>query len=84
MLALKALRVGCFNCQRLEQEVRAARTELTSEIADDIVQVTAYTGNTACGIGSIPAPAINDRVASAGRIHKREQTVGWVCELKVG
>ena len=81
MLTVKVLGFGCFKCQRLEQETRAALAAMTPNILYEIIRVTEPTDRLAYGILSTPALVINEKVVSVGRIPKREQIVSWAREL---
>jgi small redox-active disulfide protein 2 len=82
MLTVKVLGSGCANCQRLEQEARAALDEMQPHLSYEMIKVTDYADIMAYGVMSTPALVINEKVVSAGRIPKRQQIASWALELQ--
>ena len=73
MLVVKILGPGCANCQKLEQETRAALD--AAGIAYEIHKVTDYDAILAYGVTGTPALVINEKVMSSGRILSRNKIV---------
>jgi small redox-active disulfide protein 2 len=75
MLTVKVLGSGCPNCQRLEQETRAALDSMA--LPYELIKVTGYADIMAYGVMQTPALVMNETVVSSGRIPRREQIVEW-------
>ncbi|MCS7071252.1 MAG: thioredoxin family protein [Anaerolinea sp.] len=80
MLTIKILGSCCSNCERLEQEVRAALAG--TAIEHEIVKVTDDAEIMAYGILSTPGLVMNETILSAGRIPKRDQIVAWAQQMQ--
>lgn len=78
MLNIKVLGTGCPNCQRLEQEVRAALD--AAGISYTLTKVTDIAAIMDYGVMSTPALVINEKVVSAGRIPAHSRIVEWAKE----
>jgi small redox-active disulfide protein 2 len=78
MLTVKVLGSGCANCQRLENETRAALDE--AGISYELEKVTDLDGIMAYGVMSTPALVLNEDVVSMGRIPARSRIVEWARE----
>jgi small redox-active disulfide protein 2 len=68
-LTIRVLGPGCASCQRLEQEVMAATSELN--IPADILHVTDVREIASYGVMGTPALVINGKVVSTGKIPSR-------------
>lgn len=82
MLIVKVLGPGCPNCQRLEQETRAALDGAYPRIEYEVIKVTDYADIVSYGVMSTPALVIDEKVVSAGRTPKAEQIVQWAREMQ--
>lgn len=75
-MEIKILGVGCPKCMRLEQLAREAADELglepTFTHVKDIDEIAS------CGILATPALVINGRVATSGRIPRKDEVIGWL------
>lgn len=73
---IKILGTGCPKCQRLEQLTRAAAAEAGVEATftkvKDLDAIMAY------DILGTPGLVINEKVASSGRLPRKEEIVEWL------
>lgn len=80
MLTIKILGSCCANCDRLEDEVRAALAG--TGIEHQIVKVTDYADIMSYGVLSTPALVMNETIMSVGRIPRRDLIVDWARQMQ--
>jgi small redox-active disulfide protein 2 len=78
MITVKVLGGGCPNCQRLEQEARAALDAMQPAVDYEVIKVKEMADIMAYGVMQTPALVINEKVLSSGRIPKRQQIAEWI------
>jgi small redox-active disulfide protein 2 len=71
MLNVKVLGSGCANCQKLEEETRAALTD--GQVEFELSKVTDFADIASYGVMQTPALVINEQVVSTGRLPSRSQ-----------
>jgi len=80
-LEIKILGTGCPKCQRLEQLAREAAAEAGVEATftkvKDLDAIMAY------DIVGTPGLVINEKVASSGRLPRKEEIVEWLRAAQV-
>lgn len=76
-MIIKVLGPGCPNCQKLENNVKQAVTELSLKDAT-VEHITDITEITNQGIMATPGIIINDQVRSTGRIPEVEEIKSWL------
>lgn len=65
-MVIKVLGSGCSKCQKLEQNVKKALSDLGLEAS--VEKVTDYQDMLAYGVSSTPALVLDEQVVLAGRV----------------
>ena len=79
MLNVKILGSGCCNCNALEAATKEALTEKGIEYQLD--HVTDFAKIAAYGVMSTPALDINEKVASFGKVLKKDEVLKLLAKL---
>ncbi len=82
MLKIKILGTGCPNCNKLEEEIKKAVTNLGVEA--DFEKVTDYQRIMEFDILSTPGLVINDQVVSSGKIPSQPELVSMLADAMEG
>jgi len=77
---IQVLGPGCFNCDRLEKDVREVLAEL--KIAGDLSHVTDPAEIAKFGILGVPTLVINGRIVCVGTVPDRNRIKQWFLDLK--
>ncbi len=77
---IQVLGPGCYNCDRMEQDVREVLAEL--KMPGDLSHVTDPAEIAKYGIMGVPALVINGRVACVGTVPDRNRIRQWLMDLK--
>lgn len=77
---IQVLGPGCFNCDRMEKDVREALAELN--IPGDLSHVTDPAEIAKFGVTGTPALVINGRIVSVGTVPDRNRIRQWLIDLQ--
>lgn len=77
---IQVLGPGCFNCDRMEKDVREALAELN--IPGDLSHVTNPAEIAKFGVTGTPALVINGRIVSVGTVPDRNRIRQWLIDLQ--
>ena len=77
---IQVLGPGCFNCDKMEKDVREVLAEL--KIAGDLSHVTDPAEIAKYGLMSAPALVINGRIVCVGTVPDRNRIKQWLLDLK--
>ncbi len=77
---IQVLGPGCFNCEKMEQDVREVLAELN--IPGDLSHVTDPAEIAKFGVTGTPALVINGRIVSVGTVPDRNRIRQWLIDLK--
>ena len=77
---VKVLGSGCAKCNALEQAVREALTELGMETHID--HVTDFTQIAAYGVMTTPALVVDGKVASYGKVLKKDEAKALIRRIR--
>ncbi|OPY10849.1 MAG: hypothetical protein A4E67_00426 [Syntrophaceae bacterium PtaB.Bin038] len=77
---IQVLGPGCFNCDRIERDVREVMAEL--KIPGDLSHVTDPSEIAKFGVLGVPALVINGRIVSVGAVPDRNRIRQWLLDLK--
>jgi len=77
---IQVLGPGCFNCDRMEKDVREVLAEL--KIPGDLSHVTDPAEIAKFGILGVPALVINGRIVCVGTVPDRNRIKQWLMDLK--
>ncbi len=77
---IQVLGPGCFNCDRMEKDVREVLAEL--RIPGDLSHVTDPVEIAKFGVLGVPALVINGRIVCVGTIPGRNRIKQWLVDLK--
>ncbi len=80
IVRIQVLGPGCYNCDRMEQDVREVLAEL--KIPGDLSHVTDPEEIEKFGLLGVPALAINGRIVCVGTIPDRNRIRQWLLDLK--
>ncbi len=79
-IRIQVLGPGCFNCDRMEKDVREVLAEL--RIPGDLTHVTDPVEIAKFGILGVPALVINGRIVCVGTVPDRNRIRQWLIDLK--
>ncbi len=79
-IRIQVLGPGCFNCDRMEQDVREVLAEL--EMPGDLTHVTDPAEIAKYGLLGVPALVINGRIVCVGTVPDRNRIRQWLIDLK--
>jgi small redox-active disulfide protein 2 len=77
-IRIAVLGPGCFNCAKLERDVRDVMAEI--HLAGDLTHITDVREIARYGVMGVPALVINDRVVCAGTMPHRNKIKEWLIE----
>jgi len=77
---IQVLGPGCFNCDKMEKDVREVLAEL--KIPGDLSHVTDPAEIARFGIMGVPALVINGRIVCVGTVPDRNRIRQWLIDLK--
>lgn len=77
---IQVLGPGCFNCDKMEKDVREVLAEL--EIPGDLSHVTDPAEIARLGVLGVPALVINGRIVCVGSVPDRNRIRQWFLDLK--
>jgi len=77
---IQVLGPGCFNCDRMEKDVREVLAELN--IPGDLSHVTDPAEIEKFGVTGTPALVINGRIVCVGTVPDRNRIRQWLIDLK--
>ena len=77
---IQVLGPGCFNCDKIEKDVREVLAEL--KIPGDLSHVTDPVEIAKYGLMGVPALVINGRVVCVGTLPDRNRIKQWLLDLK--
>ena len=77
---IQVLGPGCFNCDRMEKDVRETLAELN--IPGDLSHVTDSAEIAKFGVLGVPALVINGRIVCVGTVPDRNRIRQWLIDLK--
>lgn len=77
---IQVLGPGCFNCDKMERDVREVLAEL--EIPGDLSHVTDPSEIAKFGVLGVPALVINGRIVCVGTVPDRNRIRQWLLDLK--
>ena len=77
---IQVLGPGCFNCDKMEKDVREALAELN--IPGDLSHVTDPAEIAKFGVLGVPALVINGRIVCVGTVPDRNRIRQWLLDLK--
>ncbi len=77
---IQVLGPGCFNCDRMEKDVREVLAEL--KIPGDLSHVTDPAEIARFGVMGVPALVINGRIVCVGTVPGRNRIKQWLLDLK--
>jgi small redox-active disulfide protein 2 len=77
---IQVLGPGCFNCDRMEKDVREVLAEL--KIPGDLSHMTDPAEIAKFGILGVPALVINGRIVCVGTVPDRNRIKQWLIDLK--
>lgn len=77
---IQVLGPGCFNCDKMERDVREVLAEL--EIPGDLSHVTDPSEIAKFGVTGTPALVINGRIVSVGTVPDRNRIRQWLIDLQ--
>lgn len=78
--SVKVLGSGCAKCNELERNVSAALTELGMDTA--IEHITEFDQIAAYGVMTTPALVVDGKVASFGRVLKKEEAMELIRKIR--
>lgn len=76
---IQVLGPGCFNCDKMERDVREVLAEL--EIPGDLSHVTDPSEIAKFGVLGVPALVINGRIVCVGTVPDRNRIRQWLIDL---
>ncbi len=77
---IQVLGPGCFNCDKMEKDVREVLAELN--IPGDLSHVTDPAEIEKFGVTGVPALVINSRIVCVGTVPDRNRIRQWLIDLK--
>jgi small redox-active disulfide protein 2 len=77
---IQVLGPGCFNCDKIEKDVREVLAEL--KIPGDLSHVTEPVEIAKFGVLGVPALVINGRIVCVGTVPDRNRIKQWLMDLK--
>lgn len=77
---IQVLGPGCFNCDKMEKDVREVLAELN--IPGDLSHVTDSAEIAKFGVLGVPALVINGRIVCVGTVPDRNRIRQWLIDLK--
>jgi small redox-active disulfide protein 2 len=77
---IQVLGPGCFNCDKIEKDVREMLAEL--QIPGDLSHVTDPVEIAKFGVLGVPALVINGRIVCVGTVPDRNRIKQWLMDLK--
>lgn len=77
---IQVLGPGCFNCDRMEKDVREVLAEMN--IPGDLSHVTDPAEIEKFGVQGVPALVINGRIVCVGTVPDRNRIKQWLIDLK--
>jgi small redox-active disulfide protein 2 len=77
---IQVLGPGCFNCDKIEKDVREVLAEL--EIPGDLSHVTDPVEIAKFGVLGVPALVINGRIVCVGTVPDRNRIKQWLMDLR--
>jgi small redox-active disulfide protein 2 len=77
---IQVLGPGCFNCDKMEKDVREVLAEL--KIPGDLSHVTDPVEIAKFGVLGVPALVINGRIVCVGTVPDRNRIKQWLMDLK--
>jgi small redox-active disulfide protein 2 len=77
---IQVLGPGCYNCDRMEKDVREVLAEL--KIPGDLSHVTDPAEIAKYGLMGVPALVINSRIVCVGTVPDRNRIKQWLMDLK--
>jgi len=77
---IQVLGPGCFNCDKIEKDVREVLAEL--KIPGDLSHVTDPLEIAKFGVLGVPALVINGRIVCVGTVPDRNRIRQWLMDLK--
>ena len=77
---IQVLGPGCYNCDKMEKDVREALAELN--IRGDLSHVTEPAEIAKFGVLGVPALVINGRIVCVGTVPDRNRIRQWLMDLK--
>ncbi|NTV53962.1 MAG: thioredoxin family protein [Syntrophaceae bacterium] len=77
---IQVLGPGCFNCDKIEKDVREVLAEL--KIPGDLSHVTDPVEIAKFGVLGVPALVINGRIVCVGTVPDRNRIKQWLMDLK--
>ena len=77
---IQVLGPGCFNCDKIEKDVREVLAEL--KIPGDLSHVTDPVEIAKFGVLGVPALVINGRIVCVGTVPDRNRIRQWLMDLK--
>ena len=77
---IQVLGPGCFNCDKMEKDVREALAEL--HLPGDLSHVTDPAEIAKFGVLGVPALVINGRIVCVGTVPDRNRIRQWLIDLK--
>jgi small redox-active disulfide protein 2 len=77
---IQVLGPGCFNCDKIEKDVREVLAEL--KIPGDLSHVTDPVEIAKFGVLGVPALVINGRIVCVGTVPDRDRIKQWLMDLK--
>jgi small redox-active disulfide protein 2 len=77
---IQVLGPGCFNCDKIEKDVREVLAEL--KIPGDLSHVTDPVEIAKFGVLGVPALVINGRIVCVGTVPNRNRIKQWLMDLK--
>jgi small redox-active disulfide protein 2 len=78
---IQVLGPGCYNCDRMEQDVREVLAEL--KMPGDLSHVTDPAEIAKYGLMGVPALVINGRIVCVGTVPDRNRIKQWLMDVKV-
>jgi small redox-active disulfide protein 2 len=77
---IQVLGPGCFNCDKIEKDVREVLAEL--KIPGDLSHVMDPVEIAKFGVSGVPAVVINGRIVCVGTVPDRNRIKQWLMDLK--
>jgi small redox-active disulfide protein 2 len=77
---IQVLGPGCYNCDRMEQDVREVLAEL--KMPGDLSHVTDPAEIAKYGLMGVPALVINGRIVCVGTVPDRNRIKQWLMDVK--
>ena len=77
---IQVLGPGCFNCDKIEKDVREVLAEL--KIPGDLSHVTEPVEIAKFGVLGVPALVINGRIVCVGTVPDRNRIKQWLMDLR--